>query len=94
MSQNTSLEIGTNWDLLTDADVTEVTFQNIGSEAIYVIGTSGDDEPDVDALGVQYGPGEGEAKCSLANLFPGVSGVNRLWAKAIYQNTIVFVSHA
>lgn len=94
MPQNTSIGIEAAWQLLTDANVTEATFQVIGSGAIYVIGTNGTTPPSASALGLLYRPGEGEAKRLLADMFPGVSGANRLWAKSASTNSQVFVSHA
>jgi len=94
MPRNTPITFDTEWVQLTDADATEITFQNIGSESMYVTGTNGTGEPAADALGLLYQPGQGEMKVALADLFPGVSGANRLWAKAEYQTTQAFVSHA
>lgn len=95
MPQNTTISVESAWELLTDANVTEITFQNIGTGAIYVNGTVGDTTPPNAAeFGVLYRPGEGEAGKTLADLFPGVSGVNRLWAKSASTDARVFVSHA
>lgn len=94
MPQNTTIAVGPSWQMLTDANVTEATLQNIGSGPIYVTGTNGTGAPPVDSLGVIYRPGEGEASRPLAEMFPGVSGVNRLWAKSPFFATQVFISHA
>lgn len=93
MPQNTTIEVETAWELLTDADVTEITFQNIGTGAVYVLGTNGTTPPTAEA-GLLYRPKEGEGKRALADMFPGVTGVNRLWAKGADTTTKVFVSHA
>lgn len=94
MPQNTSISVETAYELLTDDNVTEATFQNIGSQPIYILGTNGANKPADDLLGIVYRPGEGESKRSLADLFPGVAGVNRLWARAVSFPTQVFISHA
>jgi hypothetical protein len=94
MAQNTTIDVPSDWVLLTDADVTEVTFQNIGyNGTIYVLGTNGTSQPTAED-GLIYRPREGESKVLLADLFPGVSGVNRLWAKGAGTTSKVFVSHA
>jgi hypothetical protein len=93
MPQNTPIAIGTNWTQLTDANVTEITFQNIGAAAVYVTATNGVTAP-TDAAGLIYKPLEGEAKRALADIFPGVTGANRVWAKSVDLATQVFVSHA
>ena len=94
MPQNTTIQVETAWELLTDANVTDITFQNIGTGAFYVTGTNGTGTPSAGAFGVLYRPGEGESNRPLADLFPGVAGVNRLWAKGASTTTQVFVSHA
>jgi len=93
MPKNTTVRVEAGWELLTDEDVTDITFQNIGISAVYIIGTSGNVDP-VEDFGILYKSGEGEAKKALAELFPGVTGVNRLWAKSASTNAQVFVSHA
>lgn len=94
MPQNTTLPVTTQWELITDTNVTEVTFQAIGVTPVLILGTNGTTRPDADAYGIAYRPGEGEAKRTLADLFPGVSGVNRLWARTEVGSGRVFVSHA
>lgn len=94
MPQNTTLQVGTSWMQLTDANVTEITFQNVGWSAIYVLGTVGASAPGAEAKGLLYRPGEGEGNKALADLFPGLSGVNRVYVKSASTATEVFVSHA
>lgn len=94
MPQNLSISVETSYELLTDTSVTEATFQNVGSQPIYLLGTNGTGKPADDLLGILYRPGEGESKRLLADLFPGVVGVDRLWARAVSFPTQVFVSHA
>jgi len=81
------------WVELTDAEVSSVTFQNVGERAVYVKGTAGSDAPaDFDGI-LEFPPGSQVVSNLLADLFPGIVGVNRLWA---YANglTTVSVSHA
>lgn len=94
MPQNTTLPVTDNWTLITDSDVTAATFVNVNGYTIYVQGTAGASAPPAGG-GIPYGAGMGEANVSLADLFPGVSGVNRLWARvAFVTQGLVFVSHA
>ena len=95
MPQNLSMNVTQSWTLLTDANVTEVTFQNIGGSPIFIHGTNGATPVPSDTLeGIRYEERQGELKTPLADLFPGVSGVNRLWARGVRGGGRVFVSHA
>jgi len=68
--------------LLTDTDVTALTFQNVDPQSAWVLGTI-DATPPVDWAGaLQVGPGEGRLNAPIADLFPGVAGVVRLWARS------------
>jgi len=93
MAQNTTLSVpaGT-WTQITDADVTNVTFQNIGGVAMFVAGTAGAVVPTSTIGSLQYGPRQGEANVDLADLFPGVAAT-RIYVFAT-SNIEVFVSHA
>lgn len=94
MPQNTTIDVGSAWEMLTDANVTEIPFQNLGEHAVYVTATNGPASPSDSALGLRYGAGQGECRRPLADLFPGVSGANRVWARAGVGTQAVFVSHA
>ena len=95
MPQNLSIDVPSDgWTLVTDANVTTaMTFQNIGGGAIFVLGTNGTAEP-VATAGLIYRRDQGESQKLLSDLFPGVTGVNRLWARGVEGNSKVFVSHA
>lgn len=94
MPQNLTIPVLTTWTLLTDANVTEITFQNTGSGAFFLRGTVGANQPSASEGGLVYRPNEGEVKRLLADLFPGVSGANRVYARATSLATEAFVSHA
>jgi hypothetical protein len=99
MPQNTSIAVNSSaWSQLTDANVTEITFQLIRGGAIYVQGTNGAAAPNASSVtvGLRYEPGQGESRTALADLFPGVTGVNRVWARSAEADKAaeVFVSHA
>lgn len=94
MAQNTTLSItASTWTLLTDSNVSAITFQNVGSNHILIKGTSGATPPSNSTGAIRYNPGQGERNVSLADLFPGVSGANRIYAWA-ESATPVVVSHA
>ena len=95
MPQHTPISITPAWTQLTDANVSAITFQNLGSFPIHVTGTVGTTPPAADASGLVYAGGQGEANRALADMFPGVSGANRVWARSTTSGTQqVFVSHA
>lgn len=93
MARNTTVTLTAgSWTELTDADVQEVTFQNISSSYVLVQGTTGS-APSAKAGSLRYNPGQGERNMPLSYLWPGVSGVVRLWAYSD-QNVEVMISHA
>lgn len=95
MPQHTNKPVGPiNWAELTDAAVTSITFQNVSAMPIVVTATNGTTPPTADAGGLTYAAGQGESNRSLADLFPGVSGANRVWARSSNGTQQVFVSHA
>jgi hypothetical protein len=99
MAQNTSIVAGSDdWTQLTNADVTEITFQLIRGAPMYVQATSGATAPNAASVtvGIRYEAGQGESKRALADLFPGVASANRVWARSVEADkaTEVFVSHA
>lgn len=81
------------WIELTTADASYVTFQNIGNATVYLKGTVGATAP-IDATGVlEFPPAAQAVSYLLSDMFPGISGVNRLWAYADAE-TYVTISHA
>ena len=91
MPRNATVSIpNQSWTELTANDITEITFAVLGNECI-VMATTGAAPTVID--GIEYRRGEGEAKRALADLFPGVSGADRLWCYSLF-GTQVFVSHA
>ena len=94
MAQNTTVSIpAATWTQLTDADITSITFQNIGSNHILVKATTDGTAPTDYAGAIRYNPGQGERNVALSDLFPGLAGRDRLWAYAT-EATQVVVSHA
>lgn len=91
MTQQTTIDIPANtWTLLTDTDVTNVTFQCFGKGIIHIKGATDATAPTDTDGSFQYTDGQGEINVSLAELFPGVSSA------AAYCNTqaSITVGHA
>ena len=95
MAQNTTIILTPNaWTLLTDADITSLTFQFLGGWlGVKIKATVGTTAPANDLGAIVYKEGQGELSVDLADLFPGVVGANRVWAKAPTAGAIM-VSHA
>lgn len=94
MAQNTTVNIAAaTWTQLTDANVTSITFQNISGRPMMVKGTVGATPPTTLAGAVRYNPGQGERNVALTDLFPGVSGANRVYAYS-EEGAAAVVSHA
>jgi len=81
-----------NWVELTEANVANVTIQNVGYSSVFVQATTGS-APTTTAGSIEYPGAAKETNVGLSDLFPGVIGANRLWAYAP-ASTEVFVSHA
>lgn len=85
------------WTLLTTNDVTSgVTFQcPHGNQAnVLLCGTAGATPPTSTDNTLRYAPGQGEINVLLSEMFPGVPGVNRLYAFSTFSQAAVFISHA
>lgn len=81
------------WIELTTANTTYVTFQNVGNQTAYLKGTVGATAP-INAEGaLEFPPAAQAVYYELSDMFPGVSGVNRLWAYADAE-TYIMISHA
>lgn len=94
MAQNTTKNVGAaTWAQLTNADITSITFQNVGGNFVLVKGTAGAVAPTDVTGAIRYNPGQGERNVALSDLFPGVAGVNRVYAYAPEGGSVV-VSHA
>lgn len=93
MAQNTTTTLAAQtWTQLTDADVTNITFQNISGYHVMVKGTTSAVAPTDDAGAIRYNPGQGERNISLSDLFPGIAAV-RVYAYAP-DGAEIMVSHA
>jgi hypothetical protein len=95
MAQNTTKDVAAaTWVLLTDTDILAATFQNNGSNAVFIAGTADATEPTNTLGAIRYNPGAGErSSVAIADLFPGVTAPVRLFAYAPSGGQ-VFISHA
>jgi len=94
MPRNTTVTIpAATWTQLTDADVASLTFQNVGSNYMLVKGTTNTVAPTDTDGSLRYNPGQGEKSVFVVDLFPGISGADRLWAYSP-DGTTSAVSHA
>ena len=94
MAQNTTITVpAATWTQLTDADITSITFQNVGSSYILITATTDATAPTTSSGAIRYNSGQGERNVALSDLFPGLALRDRLWA---YSDNItpVVVSHA
>jgi len=92
MAQNTTIAVpAKTWTLLTDSDVTNLTFQVGGHVAIAA--TVGAVPPTSLSGAVWYPEGTGESNTALAELFAGAVGATRVYAYS-FGGSSVAVSHA
>jgi hypothetical protein len=95
MPQQTTIAAADTPTLLTDANVTSITFQNQGAHDLLVMGTATTTPPSAALAGwLRYPPGTGERNAAVADLFPGVPSVARIWGMTLNGRVGVLVSHA
>lgn len=94
MPRNTTVTCsGGAWTQITDADVTNITFQNLSqTRYMQVKATSGSAPTDLTGAAL-YPPVNGEINVLLSELFPGVTGGVRVFVYAPLT-VEVYVSHA
>lgn len=94
MAQATTVTLDAGvWTELTNADATAVTFQSVGSHEVKLKGTAGQLQPSNDLGAFVYPYPQGAVNIALADVFLGVPGVNRLWAKSSTGGAVV-IHHA
>lgn len=95
MAQNTTVNVpAMTWTQLTNSDTARITFQNASGYHVVVKATAGATAPTDLAGGIRYNPGQGERNVLLSELFPGLTGGNRVYAYAESGGVSVMVSHA
>lgn len=94
MAQNTTITLTAKaWTQLTDADVSNITFQNRSGYHMLVKATTDTTTPTDSSGAIRYNPGQGERNVAMTDLFPGLTGADRVWAYSDHA-VDVFVSHA
>jgi hypothetical protein len=89
----------TEWSQLTDADVTAIRVQNLGSYPLWLMATAGATPPSTTSGAIRLGAGlTMAADLTLDDLWPGVAGT-RVYALVDYSappaaSVIASVSHA
>lgn len=90
MARNTTVTLVPDvWTELTDADVASVTVQSKAADYIEVTGTSG--AAPSGGGSIRLSPNMAIINRDLADLWPGVPGVVRVWARGKGE---VLISHA
>jgi len=81
MPQMTTVAVPANtWTQITNANATSISFQNVSAGyTVSIKGTVGATPPSNFEGAIQYPPGQRETNIALSNLFPGVSGANRIY---------------
>lgn len=92
MNQDTIPLHTKTWTLLTETDVTALTFQARGG-AIEIRFTTDTTAPGYNAAGLFYPDGEGETMRTIADLV-ALSGAVRAWARPAGEAADIFVDHA
>lgn len=94
MAQNTTVNVtAATWTQLTNSDTARITFQNVSGNHVIVKATAGATAPTDFTGGIRYNPGQGERNVLIADLFPGLTGGNRVYVYAD-NGASVMVSHA
>ena len=82
------------WTQLTNANAAAVRVQNYGGHSVYLQATVGATAPTSRAGAMHLGGGDTmAADLTIAQLWPGVTGANRIWGMTDVAGT-VSVSHA
>lgn len=82
-----------DWVELTDNDVTTITVQNLHEFQFVRLKATSGPAPTINMGSIHLPSGQIFVNEALADLFPGVSGAVRVFAKAEAMEGRVFVSH-
>jgi hypothetical protein len=95
MARNTQVSLTANtWGELTAGDVSAISIYNGDDGVVEIAATNGNGSAPaaMDAV-VPLQRGEDIVNMNLSDLFPGVSGANRVWGRCRTSDTKVNVSH-
>lgn len=100
MARNETLNLPADeWTEITNADATSITFmvQSPNTAIVYIQATAASEPSggDGDVSGsIPYAAGQGERNATIADMFPGVAGADRVFAHPVGVAANLFVSHA
>lgn len=96
MARSTTVTlIDSTWTEITDGTTTTaVTFQSQTGAPIYIMGTNGGTAPTTLDGAFIYQFAEGEKNTTIADVFLGVSGADRLWGYGVGGGLKVSIQHA
>lgn len=94
MARNDTIDLTPDtWVQLTNANVSNIRIQNRSEYNIELAATAGTTAPTSVTRDLQLAAGDTlAADLSLAELWPGVSGANRVWALAPNTGQVITVS--
>lgn len=95
MARNQRITVpATGFVELTNASVSQITFQVATNGPVQIVVTTGSTPPTDTTQALRYDLGEGELNRALSDLCPGIAGT-RIFAKSShFLGSEVFVSHA
>lgn len=96
MARSTTVTLTSGvWTEITDGTTTTaVTFQSQAGAPIHIMGTNGGTAPTTTAGAFIYKFAEGEKNATIADIFLGVSGADRLWGYGEGGGLKVAIQHA
>lgn len=78
---------------LTNSDAVNLTLQNTGETEIVLFPAVGANAPDTTKKGLRLSPGNGFVGITVAKLFPGLPGANRVHGDADDIYGEIYISH-
>ena len=97
MAQHLRVAVSVTGNLVSEVGtaITAVTFQVGPETTVLLLGRNGEDSiPDADwNNALAFSPGSGRTNVSIADLFPGIAGANRLYGRAVNRAGTIVVSH-
>lgn len=98
MAKHAAVALAANTPALlsqSGVNVVSATWEVVGGGFVYILATVGEIPPADWSAALIYYHGTGELNVALADLFPGIVGCNRIYAKSgMYAPTSVVISHA
>lgn len=93
MPRHDTIEIGDTYTEISNADVTKFSCQNLHSSGVWINVRAGTGAV-TDAGALYLPPHAALLDTVIADIFPGVTGANRVYARTVEFNGDVMISHA